>query len=506
MRSLGKVTLPRKLLVPLVLLCAVTVGCGAPTAPSPEEPVSSELKAAAQDAFRHQWAFGEAEGIGLVDDGGNTIMPIFGAGIRIGVFDTGSELPEPALEDGKSYVAAQVIITGPQAEVAAILADADVSGFLLTSDPADIFTLPAMMECGPYIDPVLPADPNWQNSLSVGLYSIGSEDSVESVVETVNTAAAGAPNVSGVFADPNYLIGLPITGDPWTVGGSPWTVGGSPASSHAVDVGDHMETVVSLVRAVAPDSQIEQIAVLDARAQGDLFTLLRELHAFLEQDGSYGFASIINLSLGVHPPKDWIDHRETWAYNPQWQAGRSSRDRDEIVAFRTLLRGAYCHGAVVLAATGNDSADGLQGPQIPAAWAPYVISVAAVNRSGTRSCFSNATSEMGVSAPGGEGGPNGSVPCDSSVIKSCAGDCDYAVIGRADEWITPIGYKYVAGTSFATPMVSGLAALILEAHRERFDRMREQPYLMPTSVYEALASGAPNMINVPLSVIDWTPN
>ncbi|MGO9294290.1 MAG: S8 family serine peptidase [Streptosporangiaceae bacterium] len=99
------------------------------------------------------------------------------------------------------------------------------------------------------------------------------------------------------------------------------------------------------------------------------------------------------------------------------------------------VRYALRRGAVIVAAGGNDelSAQGKvsRGPFYPASY-PGVLSVGAVGSDGTLAPFSDMHSEVGVTAPGED-------------ITSA--------------W--PGGYETgLAGTSFATPFVSGVAALV----------------------------------------------
>lgn len=105
-------------------------------------------------------------------------------------------------------------------------------------------------------------------------------------------------------------------------------------------------------------------------------------------------------------------------------------------------------GALVLAATGN----GGKGRILSPAAAAGVIGVGSINRDFTRSCFSNYGSgasngpgEVDIVAPGGEAA-SGSCNRESDGLLSTAPQ------GR---------YERAIGTSFATPMVAGAAALIL---------------------------------------------
>ena len=159
----------------------------------------------------------------------------------------------------------------------------------------------------------------------------------------------------------------------------------------------------------------------------------------------------------------------------------------------------------VVAAAGNDSwRDEYQtqplAPQLPAAY-PFVIGVAGSNANRQRSCFSNWGD---VSAPAGEGAL-GLVPVVSgteviSVTSTCAASFETPLVGPV-RFSQRYGRGYATwnGTSFATPLVSGLAALVLEAGAQPNGNG-----LQTGTVARAIkcgASAADGVINVPLTLM-----
>lgn len=307
--------------------------------------------------------------------------------------------------------------------------------------------------------------------------------------EGVNSTAARNPTASpsARAAGQNVLVGVFDTSpfppsmieatfvmapgeQPWTLGLSHPIAGGQPAATRdRLPVPNHGLFAAGLAQAVAPQSQIELIRVLDDNGQGDLQTLNRALISFIQRvagipepqqqqtpvaDGVA--AGVINLSLGIH-------------LLPEEQRQDLPPD---VQSLRTILDVAtQCFPIVVVAASGNDSA-GLPQPeeaQIPATWgtdpsmavAQQLIGVAASSRPGIangtpreRSCFSN---QGEVSAPGGNGGERPG-ECQQ-LIATCDEDCEYGVLSLSIS--SPSGYTYWNGTSFAAPLVSGQAAVLL---------------------------------------------
>ncbi|GIH27333.1 type VII secretion-associated serine protease [Acrocarpospora phusangensis] len=121
-------------------------------------------------------------------------------------------------------------------------------------------------------------------------------------------------------------------------------------------------------------------------------------------------------------------------------------------AERAAIRYAISKGVVLVAAAGNDGAGRRTAPFSYPASIPGVISVAAVTSTMTRASFSNRNSSVMLSAPGVD-------------ILGAGPDNEYWV-GR--------------GTSQATALVSGVAALIKAKY----------PKMSPAVVAQALASSA----------------
>jgi subtilisin family serine protease len=259
------------------------------------------------------------------------------------------------------------------------------------------------------------------------------------------------------------------------------------------DARDHGFYAAGLVHAVAPDSEIRLIRVLDDAGQGDLQTLNRALIDFITEvvvrkegaedrvqqagQGEPLAGAVINLSLGVHPPPDAFgeEHPEEIA---------------EIASLGTILSVAKCLNLVTVAAAGNDSAlsDEPLPAQIPAAWST-AIGVAASNKDGQISCFSN---EGQIMAPGGDGGPR---PSDCRpMLHTCEdGDCPYGLISLS--LLSPTGYIYWHGTSFSAPLVSGWAAVLVQRGEGRLTQQQVLQEMQASDRPEA----EPNLMTIDTS-------
>ncbi|WP_425348246.1 type VII secretion-associated serine protease mycosin [Streptomyces palmae] len=156
---------------------------------------------------------------------------------------------------------------------------------------------------------------------------------------------------------------------------------------------------------LAPEAQIIPLKQSDDKGNGTPQTMAQAIHKAVEEG-----AKVINIS------QDTVGARPS-------------------VVLEAAVRYALDHDVVVVAAAGNDGADGKSKRTYPAS-IPGVLAVAASDRNNERAYFSQSGDFVGVAAPG--------VEMVSTVPKY--GQC-------VDN-----------GTSFSTPYVAGLAALIRAKH------------------------------------------
>lgn len=351
----------------------------------------------------------------------------------------------------------------------------------------------------PQLLPSYPMDPTeGYSNLVTRLYST---DNVELVLTVINQESNNLS--SPIFVDPNYVIGQPELSQSELiseyVGGSGWHAFGSPAGGKPTaanggfeqqwafsqialsakdeldlsgagvwvgvfdvfpdpqlpavnldipealldDVSDHGSFVVGLVQGVAPGATIKEYPVLNQYGYGTLDHLVSNLDKFLQevaQDSDIPGA-VVNLSLGVHWCPDFV-HDES------------------IDALSERLVGAYNSNVPTIAAAGNGSLGDSNRRQadIPAVW-DGVLGVAASDQDGNYACYSN---QGNVLAPGGKGNEH----CQPAWDQCSDPNCAYGLISTVT---SKPGYAYWAGTSFATPLTSGLAALFLQQQREVFN-------------------------------------
>jgi subtilisin family serine protease len=258
------------------------------------------------------------------------------------------------------------------------------------------------------------------------------------------------------------------------------TPSASGTMTNPITVADHGLFSAGLVYAVAPQSQIHLVRVLNDYGCGDLWTLNNAINQWAARHTERERLDkvVLNLSLGVHQPRDFA--KENLPVG--------------IVSLDEALLNAHGRGAVIVAASGNDSyaseeSDKPRPMQLPADW-EYVIGVAASNPTSDFACYSN---QGDVLAPGADGGPWEEEAC-RPIAHTCLSDeadCSFGVVSLATQ--PHIGYRFWVGTSFAAPLVSGQAALLLS------DGLA--PTQVPTCIQGTMNDdGSQRVVNVAASV------
>lgn len=128
--------------------------------------------------------------------------------------------------------------------------------------------------------------------------------------------------------------------------------------------------------------------------------------------------------------------------------GLHSSTKEQAVAY------ADSHNVLLVASAGNNFGDSVIYPAHYADTYGNVIAVSATSCSDHLSDFSNFGPQISVAAPGGQG-----LPWDANDIFSTTPS--YPVALSASPYFLTPSYGYIAGTSMACGMVTGLAALLL---------------------------------------------
>jgi subtilisin family serine protease len=190
----------------------------------------------------------------------------------------------------------------------------------------------------------------------------------------------------------------------------------------------HGTHVAGLVALVAPEARIMPLRVLDSEGVGNIWVLAEALAYAINPDGDPNTADgadVINLSLGTSYRTDLLG---------EVVAAVTCEQDDDPDEDDTCLVSPNQRGAVVVAAAGNS---GSNVPEYPAAEGVIgSLSVGASTIADTLAAFSNYGSWVHVAAPG------------EDILSTMPGG----------------GYAVWSGTSMATPLAAGEAALIRAAN------------------------------------------
>ncbi len=231
---------------------------------------------------------------------------------------------------------------------------------------------------------------------------------------------------------------------------------------------DHGVSVAGLIRDVAPRTRIRLIRILNDYGGCDLYNVFAAL-TDLERELFSGTIRrlVINMSLTIMPdirrlPFLWFDNRQ-WPTTQLYGVMRVLNHIEE--GLRLLFESLYDHGALVVAAAGNDSFQATQQglvPRPPRAPARYetTLSVTSVNSSFAPSNFANSASippfDSGVATFGGDG--TGIV--DSNALPDAVRGVYISPTFPTSEQNTT-GWADWSGSSFSTAIVSGLATHLM---------------------------------------------
>ena len=245
---------------------------------------------------------------------------------------------------------------------------------------------------------------------------------------------------------------------------------------------DHGLFVAGIVHDLVPNANIECIRILNDYGVGDVNTLcdaLNFIYARMLPGGDlYQQPVVINLSL-VATPSDEDLYQPEFGFNiPEVNALRNQ--------MHITLKGLISLGAVIAASGGNDSDTTAYppyrwGPRYPAAF-NEVIAVGAVDNQGQATTYSDfpvnpAFSSFNGIATYGGGLPQAAPPFPTpgvvpqvsvtDALRGVFSNTQYPQVD-ADPPSAPYAppndnaWAYWSGTSFATPIISAVAARVLQ--------------------------------------------
>lgn len=211
------------------------------------------------------------------------------------------------------------------------------------------------------------------------------------------------------------------------------------------------------IMGVAPDAKILPVRVFGLNGAIELAGLVESIRYAAERK-----VDVINMSLGGPLPTD-----------------------DLAAAIEEVLKANP--NLVIVASSGNDGRDGVS---YPAAF-PGVVSVGATNLGGYRAPYSNFGTRLDVVAPGGDTSqsPMGGMLTTGGTFVSGFWKGIQPPRLPWEPSLDPKGqYSLVQGTSFSSPTVAGVVALMRSEDRQgRLNRDQFVDILKKTSSYKNLA-------------------
>jgi hypothetical protein len=268
---------------------------------------------------------------------------------------------------------------------------------------------------------------------------------------------------------------------------------------------DHGLFVTGIMHDIARDAKIEYVRSLNDFGAGDIHTFIHELekihNRMLPSSAGKAAGDLYNQPVVINMSMVFMTHRDQFA--ELWYAredGLCVHDLGEVTLnierLRTplhlVIRSMTALGAVMVGATGNDS----NAPDVPyriesryPAAFPEVIAVGSVDRHGNAALYSNYPDippyQNGIATYGGglpTPEPPTPPPCrPHHYPKITVKDIDsprgvytsptYHALSNDDPqtiYSAPNkdAWAYWSGTSFAVPVISAVAARLLEGHRQ----------------------------------------
>jgi subtilisin family serine protease len=299
-------------------------------------------------------------------------------------------------------------------------------------------------------------------------------------LDSIGVAAIGAPEAWKRSTGKDVVVALMDSG----IGMHPDLGAGKVVKrmdfvdDHAVALdpaghGTHLAGVIAgkgtSFRGVAPDAKLVDLRVLDRSGEGTLSDVIAAFDWLLKNRKAYHIG-ILNLSFGT--------------------AQRSSYHSDLLAA---LAEAVWFSGVTVITAAGNGggSDEGIVTPGID----PFVITAGSFDDQGTLSTQDDRESSFSAVGPTKDGVAKPDVLAPGrrvvslQALDSASGKLKlpHKTKGRDD-----VLYGRMSGTSVASAMVTGVAALVLSEHRS----------YTPTKIKGSLVGSGRDLAGTPRNAVD----
>ncbi len=314
---------------------------------------------------------------------------------------------------------------------------------------------------------ILDSIPTDYKPLPTDSSSGSANESLRAAVERKLTLSPAAP---GDLPDAQYLPADPagityVLPDP-----------NHPSGIRSEDVSDHGLFIAGIVHSIAPEANLYLVEVLNKYGVGSYFSLARGLERVQQVVGQAGYNNPFVINLSVSFP---LPDQATLAALLDEVTGSITLEQlwkvlSDTFQLLTDLHNEIGAGGTLVAAAGNDNVLG-QGAHRPDARYPAaaasIIGVGALKKqSGLMAADYSNQADLEPSAQrvwtlGGD--YNDTDATDSNPEK------EQGILGISTKSTT--GYKWWAGTSFATAVVSGAMAMLLSQGADRNSLLSYMP-------------------------------
>lgn len=252
---------------------------------------------------------------------------------------------------------------------------------------------------------------------------------------------------------------------------------------HNYDMTDHGLFIAGLINSIAPKAEIHLYQVLNKNGLGDLFIIAHTLEKVLATN--FGAKTVINLSLNMNFPIDegclkpndqfqvgtalikrkpwwlavWVAKLFNQIFRKEYLCCCDTWFERQALSFEWICDMVYGLNSRIIAAAGNESRG--KSPRLPALYpaafdrvlgvgARAIGTATAPGAVATYSNLDDTPVSQGVWTLGGEDGPG------KGILGVYMGT--FPVAGSSGSTANNYGFGWWSGTSFATPIVTGIIA------------------------------------------------